>query len=356
MTAVKSKTAVLTPEASAAAQNVATAAALAEAELKANTLSIAADEADLAVDAIDASWTAGDADVSAEAYSVAQIELRRTTALSEAAAREVTRLQRSFISTDKQLAEIVKVWAIAANPGVPVMASFIAPPGTPDTLPTIYVIQQGKTEVKGGGVVAGRVEVRYLRHPLHREFSTTSLEHQASLAGCGIRAGGSTGATSGDGVTTDRIIVTVEYAHEANPVMGEPTEALAGRLAQSLTAELAGATDPGQRLLAIEGGGMSNDFVTVKPVFGAIGKVDVDETTGQRTTEVQAKIQWWRHGARTLSVPVETRLRSMVKDRPGTFSAGLGDCLAASVQSIDSPDNSGFTFALLSLTFTSRTR
>lgn len=352
------KTAVLTPEASAiesaVAQNKTIAAALIEAELKANTLAIAVDEADLAVDAISDSWDQGDDSVSAEAYSLAQIEHKRAISLSEAAQRSVTNLQHSFINVDKDLAELVAVWVEAANPGVPVLAS-ITLPAAPSALPAAYVIQTSKTDVGRGGVIAGRCDITYFRTPLHREFNCGAIEHQASLAGCSITAGGRVGLTSGNGVTSDWAAVTVRYGHTVNPVMGEPTEAIARDLAQSLTTELAASTDPGQPLHMVEGGGMTNEYVTVKSSGATVVKTAVDDA-GQRTSEVQVKLTYWRHGARDLSGSMNTRLRSMVEGRPGTFSPGLGVCQSAETAGIDSPDYSGLTNVTLLLTFTSASR
>ena len=166
---VKSKTAPAQDSAieSALAQNVALAVALAAAEEKANLLSIEVDTFDLEMDSITDAWNTGDDTVTAEAYSLAQIEFKRATSLYEAAQKSVTNLGRSFINTDKDLAELVAGWVEAANPGVPVTAS-IAMSGTPSALPAIYVVQSGKTEVRGGGVIAGRVGITYFRNPLHR--------------------------------------------------------------------------------------------------------------------------------------------------------------------------------------------
>jgi len=53
---------------------------------------------------------------------------------------------------------------------------------------------------------------------------------------------------------------------------------------------------------------------------------------------------------------MDARLRPLVESYAETFTQGLGVCQSAKIVSIDSPDNSGLTNAVMLLTFASSNR
>lgn len=344
---------VSTPESVAIDLNEQNRIKLIAAEQKVQRLSLAVDEADLGMDSITDGWDSGDESILASAFSLAQVEYKRATALHEAAKRSAQAIESSIINVSTDLAELVKPWIVAALPGVPVTATFIMPTGKPSSLPVAYVVQSVKTKIVGGGVISGRADVRYLRSPLHREIDSNAVVHAASLAGCKVTVGGS--SRSEDGQTIDSLTVTVDYGHAPIPVIpGEPTEAIADRLAQNVASKLAGSTTNGSIEL-LRSGGYASDVMTVKPNGGSIVKAETD-ATGSRRTEVEVKLTYWRHGQREMSATMDKKLRSVVESYAETFTQGLGVCQSAKVAGTDSPDYSGLTNVAVRLSFHSRVR
>lgn len=343
---------VSTPESVAIDLNEQNKIKLTAAEQKVQTLSLAVDEADLGMDEITDGWEAGDDSLSAADFSLAQVEHRRATALYEAAQRSAQAIEKSIINVSTDLAELVKPWIVAALPGVPVTATFIMPTGKPSSLPAAYVVQSVKTKIVGGGVISGRADVRYLRSPLHREIDSNAVVHAASLAGCKVTVGGS--SRSEDGQTIDSLTVTVDYGHAPIPVIpGEPTEAIADRLAQNLASALAGSTTTG-RLEMLNPLAFASDVVTVRPNGGKV-KSETD-ATGSRRTEVEVKLTYWKHGQREMSASMDRKLKGVLEDRVDTFTQGLGNCTSAKTAGIDMPDHSGLTNVAVLLSFHSRIR
>jgi len=354
--ATKTKTA-LSPEASAIEQNEAAKAALIIANELVQSRSLAVDEADLGIDEITDSWHNGHAEASAEDFSLATIEFKRATALYEAAQRSAQAIEKSIVNVDTSLAEIVKPWIAAALPGVPVTSTFLMPPkGKPSILPVAFVVQTAKAKKNGGGVVSGLVEAVYVRSPLHREIDTAAIVHAASLEGCQIEAG-VTSRSEGD-YMRDTARITVRYGHAPSPVIKEaPSEAIAGRLAQSMALALAGTTKTAQDgpLQMLRGGGYQGVAVTVKPNGGKIVKDETD-SMGSRQTDVQVSLTYWLSHDRELSQSMDTKLRRLLEDYADTFTQGLGQCQSAKTVHADSPDYSGLHNVAVLLSFVSRTR
>lgn len=358
ITRSKSKTeAYADDELSAIAEAEASKQAFADAQEAAFLRQAAIDVAELATAEIETQWSQGVETPTALDYAAAQAEEVRATALYGFAQSAVVQAEKAIVSTDKTLAEVVKPWIEAALPGVSVNPTFLMPTGKPSLLPVCYVIQSAKAKSVGGGVVSGSVDVRYIRSPLHREIDTKAIEHAASLAGCQVKAGGS--SRSEDDHMIDTVTVNVEYGHALIPVFtGAPTEAIANRLAQSVALALAGTTkaptDPPLQML--QGGGYQSAAATVRPSGGKIVKSETD-TMGSRQTDVQVNLTYWTSGAtRRLGTSMDARLRPLVESYAKTFTQGLGVCQSAEIVSANSPDNSGLTNVHVLLSFVSRIR
>lgn len=356
ITKSKSKTeAYADDELTAIAEAEASKQAFADAQESAFLRQAAVDVAELATAEIETQWNQGIETPTALDYAAAQAEEVKATALYGFAQSAVVRAEKAIVSTDKTLAEIVKPWIEAALPGVSVSATFLMPKGKPSILPVAYVIQSAKAKIVGGGVVSGSVDVLYVRSPLHREIDGKAVEHAASLAGCQIKAGGS--SRTEDSQTIDTLRVNVEYGHAPIPVFTDaPTEAIANRLAQTVALALAGTTkaptDPPMQMLL--GGGYQSAAVTVRPNGGKVVKSETD-TMGSRQTDVEVSFTYQTSGAtRQLSTSMDARLRRLVESYVETFTQGLGVCQSAKVVSINSPDHSGLTNVRVLLSFASR--
>jgi len=327
MATKQTTTKALTPEASAVEQNEAAKTALIAAEEKVQLLSLAVDASDLGIDAISDSWDAGDETASAEDFSLAQIELKRATALYAAAQRSAQAISKSVINTSTELAEVIAPYVARTHPHIEVRTSFLAPPkGMSDPHKLIAtVVQSEKISSTGSGVVRGAVSIVFVRQPEHRELDSRKIEAAALKDGVSFSI--SSQSRTEDGYEVDTLRCQVDSSHAAVPVLRNPTPADASKFAQSLARTLCdmtrSTTDPAIRMLSGEHAGFASEVASVIPIAYQLGEVKVD-TEGHRFTTVTATLRWVTEGARKPQRPVETRLRQLLVNEVGVFHPSLG--------------------------------
>jgi len=361
MATTKTKTA-LTPEASAIEQNEAAKAALILADEKTNRLSLAVDEFDLGIDAISDSWDAGDeTTASAADFSFAQVELKRATALHEAAIRSAQAIQKSIINTDTTLAAIVAPYVKATHPDYgDVGVSFLRPKEMSDpNRPAATVVQSQPVKRGQGGAMSGAVDIVLLRKSFHVGLEAKKIEDAALKDGISLSISSrGVAQVQGDHVV-DNLHVIANSAHAAVPVIDiTPSPAMANRFAQNLAAALCGATrsttDPAIRMH--DGGVFDSSVATVEATNGSIVSNDI-RTQGKRFTTVDAGLKWsMARGGRKPQHPIDTYLRRLVSEQTDIFAPGLGVVTDAKIEHLGFPNPLGETEATVRVTFASVAR